>query len=153
MNVSGEDIFIDLGGLLVQGREFPTHKTQYTSTNKSYKLAEGKDSLDVEFVWNSPDGITYKKIYTFSRDSYVVDIKYKVFNTSSKEWVGYLYNQFKRTRVDAQNSFNPATIVPSYTGGAIYEDQEKYRKIRLSDMQDENLSILTTNGWIGMLQH
>ena len=153
MNDSGEDIFMAQGGLLVQGREFPTHKTQFTSTNKSYKLAEGKDSVDVEFVWNSPDGITYKKIYTFSRDSYVVDIKYKVFNTTSKEWVGYQYNQFKRTQVDAQNSFNPATMVPSYTGGAIYNEQEKYRKISFSDMQDENLSFLTTNGWIGMLQH
>ena len=153
MNDSGEDIFTAQGGLLVQGREFPTHKTQFTSTNKKYSMPEGKDTLDVEFVWNSPDGITYKKIYTFSRNSYIIDIKYKVFNTSSKEWVGYQYNQFKRTQVDAQNSFNPATMVPSYTGGAIYDEQDKYRKISFSDMQDENLSILTTNGWVGMLQH
>ena len=58
-------------------------------------MEDGKDTLDVEFVWNSPDGITYKKIYTFSRNSYIIDIKYKVFNTSSNEWVGYQYNQFK----------------------------------------------------------
>lgn len=153
MNDTGEDIYMAQGGLLVQNREFPTHKTLYTSSKKSYRLGDGKDVLDVEFVWNSADGITYKKIYRFHRDSYIVDITYKVFNTSSKTWVGYQYNQFKRTPIEAQNSFNPATMVPSYTGGAIYDREEKYRKISFSDMQDENLSILTTNGWVGMLQH
>lgn len=153
MNDAGENISMAQGGLLVQGREFPTHKTLYTSAKKAYRLEKDKDSLDVQFVWNSADGITYKKIYTFARDSYVVDIKYKVFNTSSNEWVGYQYNQFKSTQIDAQNSFNPATMVPSYTGGAIYDEQDKYRKISYSDMQDENLSVLTTNGWVGTLQH
>jgi YidC/Oxa1 family membrane protein insertase len=153
MNDRGEEIYMAQGGLLVQGREFPTHKTLYTSSKKSYKLAENKDKLNVEFVWNSADGITYKKIYTFHRDSYVVDISYKVFNPSNTAWVGYQYNQFKRTQIDSQGSFNPATMVPSYTGGAIYDNQEKYRKISFSDMLDENISILTTNGWVGMLQH
>jgi YidC/Oxa1 family membrane protein insertase len=153
MNDSGDEIYMAQGGLLVQDREFPTHKTLYTSSNKSYRLADGDDELDVEFVWNSADGITYKKIYRFHRNSYIVDIIYKVFNTSSETWVGYQYNQFKRTPVETQNSFNPATMVPSFTGGAIYDRDEKYRKISFADMQDENLSILTTNGWVGMLQH
>lgn len=153
MNDSGDEIYMAQGGLLVQDREFPTHKTLYTSSSKSYRLADGDDELDVEFVWNSADGITYKKIYRFHRNSYIVDIIYKVFNTSSESWVGYQYNQFKRTPVETQNSFNPATMVPSFTGGAIYDRDEKYRKISFADMQDENLSILTTNGWVGMLQH
>lgn len=153
MNDAGDNIYIAQGGLLVQGREFPTHKTLFTSAKSAYKLEDGKDNLNVEFVWNSADGITYKKIYKLSRNSYIIDIAYKVFNTSSNEWVGYQYNQFKRTQVDQQNSFNPATMVPSYTGGAIYDIQDKYRKISFSDMQDENLSIPITNGWVGMLQH
>jgi YidC/Oxa1 family membrane protein insertase len=153
MNDQGNEIYMAQGGLLVQGREFPTHKTLYTSPKKSYKLAENKDKLDVEFVWNSTDGITYKKIYTFQRDSYIVDISYKVFNPSTTAWIGYQYNQFKRTQIDSQGSFNPATMVPSYTGGAIYDKEEKYRKFSFSDMSDENISILTTNGWVGMLQH
>ena len=153
MNDSGEDIYQAQGGLLVQNREFPSHKTLFTSSKKSYRLGDGKDALDVEFVWNSADGITYKKIYSFKRGSYMVDINYKVFNTSSSEWIGYQYNQFKRSQPETQSSFNPATMVPSYTGGAIYDLQDKYRKIDFSDMQEENLSTLTTNGWVGMLQH
>ena len=64
MNDSGEDISMAQGGLLVQGREFPTHKT-FIPVQKSIQLSEDKDSLDVEFVWNSPDGITYKKSIQF----------------------------------------------------------------------------------------
>ncbi len=153
MNDQGQEIYMAQGGLLVQGREFPTHKTLYTSSKKSYQLSENEDKLNVEFVWNSADGITYKKIYTFHRDSYIVDISYKVFNPSATAWIGYQYNQFKRTQIDSQGSFNPATMVPSYTGGAIFDKQEKYRKFSFSDMSDENISILTTNGWVGMLQH
>lgn len=153
LNDSGKDIFMAQGGLLVQGRDFPTHKTIYTSSANTYKLSEGKNSIDVEFLWNSPDGVSYKKIYTFHRDSYLIDIKYQVFNTSALAWTGYQYNQFKRTQPEAQSAFNPATMVPSYTGGAIYDDQEKYRKIDFSDMRESNLSTLITNGWVGMLQH
>ena len=153
LNDTGDDIYTAQGGLLVQGREFPTHKTLFTASKKSYSMAAGKDTLDVEFVWNSPDGITYKKIYSFHRDSYVVDIKFRVLNTSPVTWTGYQYHQFERSQEEQQGSFNPATMVPSYTGGAIYDEQDKYRKISFSDMQDENLSIETSDGWVGMLQH
>jgi YidC/Oxa1 family membrane protein insertase len=153
MNDKGQEIYIAQGGLLVQDREFPTHKTVFTSSKTSYKMAEDQDSLNVDFVWNSKDGITYKKIYTFHRDSYIVDISYKVFNPSTTAWTGYQYNQFKRSQLDSQGTFNPATMVPSYTGGAIFDKEEKYRKISFPDMLDENLSLLTTNGWVGMLQH
>ena len=153
MNDAGDDIYTAQGGLLVQGKEFPTHKTLFTASKKSYRMADDQDTLDVEFVWNSNDGITYKKIYTFHRDSYIVDIKFRVLNTSSSLWNGYQYHQFERTQQETQNSFNPASMVPSYTGGAIYNEQDKYNKISFSDMQDENLSLLTTDGWVGMLQH
>jgi len=153
MNDTGKDIYTAQGGLLVQGREFPTHKTLFTSSKKAYRLADGKDTLEVELVWNSVDGITYKKIYSFHRDSYTVDIKFRVLNTSSSVWNGYQYNQFERSQQVSKGSFNPATMVPSYTGGAIYNEQDKYRKISFSDMEDENLSIITTDGWVGMLQH
>jgi len=153
MRDTGKNIYIAQGGLLVQGREFPTHKTLFTASKNSYRLADGQDTLDVEFVWNSADGITYKKIYSFHRDSYVIDIKFRVLNTSSTVWNGYQYNQFERTQPATRRSFNPAGMVPSYTGGAIYNEQDKYRKIKFSNMQEENLSFLTTNGWAGMLQH
>jgi len=153
MSDTGKDIYTAQGGLLVQGREFPTHKTLFTASKKSYRLANGEDTLEVELVWNSADGITYKKIYSFHRDSYTVDIKFRVLNTSSSVWNGYQYNQFERTQQKTKGSFNPSTMVPSYTGGAIYNEEDKYRKIKFPDMQDENLSFLTTDGWVGMLQH
>ncbi|GMR06478.1 MAG: membrane protein insertase YidC [Gammaproteobacteria bacterium] len=153
MNDTGKDIYTAQGGLLVQGRKFPTHKTLFTASKNSYRLADGQDTLNVEFVWNSADGITYKKSYSFHRDSYAVDIKFRVLNTSTSLWNGYQYHQFERSQKESQGSFNPASMVPSYTGGAIYTEQDKYSKISFSDMQDENLSIITSDGWVGMLQH
>jgi YidC/Oxa1 family membrane protein insertase len=153
MSDEGEDIFTAQSGLLVQGREFPTHKTIFTSAQQEHKLVDGKDKLNVEFLWNSPDGISYKKIYTFHRDSYSVDISFQVFNTSSSLWSGYQYNQFKRTAIYEQSSLNPAEMIPSYIGGAIYDKVEKYQKVDFQDMLEANFSTITDNGWVGMLQH
>ncbi len=153
MTDKGDNVYTAQGGLLVQGREFPTHKTLFTVVGSNHRLKDGQQSLNVEFVWNSPDGITYKKIFTFHRNSYTIDIKYRVLNTSASIWSGFQYHQFERTQPEKSQSFNPATMVPSYTGGAIFNNQDKYRKIKFSDMQDENLSLITMDGWVGMLQH
>jgi YidC/Oxa1 family membrane protein insertase len=153
MNDVGIDIFMAQGGLIGHERQYPTHKTLFTTSVQNVELADGKEDVSVEFVWNAPDGITYKKIYTFYRASYVVDIEYRVINSSGTEWRGYQYNQFRRTQVVDSGSFNPMSMVPTYTGGAIYDRDEKYRKISFSDMQETNLKERVDNGWVAMLQH
>jgi YidC/Oxa1 family membrane protein insertase len=153
MTDQGDDIFTVQGGLIGHQRKLPTHKTLFTISTDNFALKPGEDSLEVEFVWNAPDGVTYKKIYTFHRDSYAIDIRFRVINNSASAWRGYLYNQYRRSEAGNDGALGFMSVVPSYTGAAIFDRENKYSKISFSDMRDENTQISTDNGWVAMMQH
>ena len=43
----------------------PNHLDTFTSAQREYRLADGADSIAVPLVWQSGDGITVTKTYTF----------------------------------------------------------------------------------------
>ena len=111
------------------------------------------DSVTATLEWRAPDGITYRKLYTFYRNSYFFDLRFEVDNASGEEWSGYLYGQLLRTEVVQTGKIGFLGRLPSYIGGAIYTPEEKYDKIKFAHMRDGNLSQRTSTGWVAMLQH
>ena len=151
---SGPDLYWVQNGLLGSQSDLPNHHSEYTATNKRYVLAEGKDRIEV-LLHIEKDGVHYRKVYTFHRDSYYVDVRYEVQNNTNQEWRGYLYAQFVSTETsdDENTSFLGLGRLPSFTGGAIYTPDEKYKKIGFDDMREQPLVQKTTSGWVAMLQH
>jgi len=151
---SALETFITQDGLILGGdsaQQAPNHlQTDYKTLLTDYDLG-GADSVVVPLSWVSEAGVHYTKTFTFKRDSYVVDIDYKVENKSAEPWQGYLYAQFSRTEpVKSGGSFGR---LPSYTGGAIYTEEEKYEKVDFKDMRKQNLATKTESGWVAVLQH
>jgi len=151
---SGPNLYWVQNGLLGSQSDLPNHHSEYTATNKRYVLDEGKDHIEVPLHIES-DGVHYRKVYTFYRDSYYVDVRYEVQNNTNQKWQGYLYAQFVSTETsdDENTSFLGLGRLPSYTGGAIYTPEEKYTKIGFDDMREQPLVKNTTSGWVAMLQH
>ena len=151
---SGPELYWVQNGLLGSQSDLPNHHSEYTATNKRYVLAEGKDRIEVP-LHIEKDGVHYRKVYTFYRDSYYVDVRYEVQNNTNQEWRGYLYAQFVSTETsdDENTSFLGLGRLPSFTGGAIYTPDEKYKKIGFDDMREQPLVQKTTSGWVAMLQH
>ena len=151
---SGPDLYWVQNGLLGGQGDLPNHHSEYTATNKRYVLDEGKNHIEVPLHIES-DGVHYRKVYTFHRDSYYVDVRYEVQNNTNQKWQGYLYAQFVSTETsdDENTSFLGLGRLPSYTGGAIYTPEEKYTKIGFDDMREQPLVKNTTSGWVAMLQH
>lgn len=143
----------------------PNHKTYYQHEQTAYDLGSA-DSLVVPLTWVSEDGIKFVKTYTFKRDSYLLDVNYQVTNTSTNDWSGKFYGQFNRTEpADTGGSF---ARLPSYTGAAIFEPNDKYQKIDFDDIVDREKdesrrnksqdpiaknSLETNSGWVAMMQH
>ena len=145
------EVFIAQDGLLEGNNSAPNHiQTDYQAKLFNYELGRA-DSIIVPLSWRADNGVEYTKTLTFKRDSYVVDIDYNVVNKSNISWDGYLYAQFSRTQ--PEDSGGGFGRLPSYTGGAIYTEEEKYEKIDFSDMSEENLAVTTNSGWVAMLQH
>jgi YidC/Oxa1 family membrane protein insertase len=150
MQEAGKDLYVAQSGLIGSKGEFPNHKTNFSTDAERFILTDGQDSLRVPLAYRAPDGVQYTKIYIFRRGSYVVDLEFQVKNVTHNEWAGYLYGQFQRGHVETGGFL---TVIPSYTGGAIYTPENKYEKISLDDMASKPLKREVTGGWVAMLQH
>ena len=144
------ELFIAQSGLIGLEGQYPNHKTPYTAAVSHYTLADGQNELRVPLSWRAPGGVQYVKTYVFRRGSYVVDVEFAITNNTRREWSGYLYGQFQRTHTATGGLFS---VVPSYTGGAIYTPENKYEKIPLDDMAGSPLKRQVAGGWVAMLQH
>jgi YidC/Oxa1 family membrane protein insertase len=149
LNDRGDELYVAQSGLIGHGSGYPTHKVRYASTKTRYSLADGQEELRVPLDWRAPDGNRYRKTYVFYRDSYAVDVEFKVTNMGHREWKGFFYGQLMRTYKEEGGFF----AIPTYTGGAIYTVTDRYQKISFADMLEQPLQRESTGGWVAMLQH
>jgi len=144
------DYFIVQSGLLgAEGERTPTHEAIFTSDSDSYELKEGEDSLVVDLNWTSPDGVGVTKRYTFRRGTHAVELEHLVNNASENPWTGREYRQLQRGEpLDSGSAF-----MYTYTGGAIFSQEDKYQKYDFEELGSGQLNRDVTDGWLAMIQH
>ena len=150
MTADADNRYITQTGFVGFDRKLPTHHASFSSKREAYELKPGDDEVIASFYWNAGDGVRYEKRYRFQRNSYLVDISYRIVNRSSTNWSGHLYSQFRRR---APNSDGGMMALPTYIGGAIYTPDEQYEKIAFDDIDDAALKRNAKGGWVAMLQH
>lgn len=146
LNDTNGQYYINQGGFL-SDQEAPNHHSIYSTTADNYTLEEGKDTVDVVLNW-SEEGIEASKIFKFHRDSYLIDITYRIKNNSDQPWQGRVYEQLQR-----QHSKEGMSALPTYTGAAVSTPELRYEKLEFDDMREEPLSIDSKDGWLAMVQH
>jgi len=131
----------------------PTHQTSYQAQQSSYDMGTN-DSLEVVLSWQNEQGVTVNKIFSFQRDSYVINVKHVVDNKTAAPWTVRAYSQLQRTEVveEGQSSF-----IHTYMGGAISSPEQLYEKVKFNAMRDNSFNEEErpewANGWAAMLQH
>ncbi len=128
----------------------PTHRELMTPEAESYSLVDGQDSIKVPFVWTSEAGITVTKTLTFYRSNYEVDVDYQIANASSSDWTVNQYRQLKRK---PGTSDEKQQFVNTYIGGVVSNEEDRYTKVSFGDMEDEDLNVNVTDGWVAMIEH
>lgn len=126
----------------------PTHKSLFTSAANSYTMAADAKTTDVRLSWVG-NGINVDKIYTFHRNSYVIDVTYQINNASAAAITPSVYYQFLHDDKSNQGS----KMMPTFTGGAYYTEADKFKKVKFAAMAKEKLSKTTDDGWVGLVQH
>ncbi len=140
-------------GLIGDG--LPSHKTKYTTDstqNGNYELESGQNKIVVRLIAPEIDNLQVAKIYTFHRGSYVIDVEFEIKNNGETTIIPFSYFQMLR---DANEPTGSSTLIHSYTGPAMYTKEDKFLKIKFSDL-DKNKAEYPTNadnGWIAMLEH
>lgn len=146
---SQADYFDVISGLLSrQDSAAPDHLSQFRVDADSFELAAGAETLEVPLVWEA-NGVKITKTYTFSRSDYLIKLRYTVENQADSEWKGYQYRRLRRVEGEDGSSM----FINTYTGGVIYNQEDKYEKISYEDMEEEQFSRTFNNGWAAMIQH
>jgi YidC/Oxa1 family membrane protein insertase len=120
---------------------------------RAFALAAGANTLEVPFSWTGPNGVTVRRVYTFKRGDYAIDVRDEVVNNGSAPWQGYVYRQLVRNPPPQKTGYtNPEAF--SFHGAAWYSPDDKYDKRKYADFVDDGaLDKKSTGGWIALLQH
>lgn len=142
--------YIAQSGLL--GKGLPTHNAEFSASSERFQLENGKDTVSVTLVAADTSIARVTKTYTFHRASYLVDVSYEIENRGTTTLTPSAYFQLVRDSVAAGGE---SKFVPTYTGPAVYTEQEKFQKIEFSSIEKNKVALPHNpdNGWIGMLQH
>ncbi len=142
--------FIAQSGLISKDAA-PDHHAIFTADQTEYRMVDGQaTTLIVPLHWRSAGGVEVTKVYTFSRDSYVIGLEQRVSNHGAEPWTGHQYTQFQRTKPGESET---TRFMYTYTGGVIYSPEKKYEKISLDDMKSADLNRSIQDGWAAMIQH
>ncbi|HEU4647086.1 MAG TPA: membrane protein insertase YidC [Burkholderiales bacterium] len=137
-------------GLIGEG--MPNHRTAWRALEGERALAPGTDRLQVRFAADGPNGVMVEKIYTFHRDSYLIDIAFELKNTGATPVAAYAYYQVVR---DGRAPVHESAMMYVYTGPVYYTQERAYNKVDFSDVENGKADLPkdASDGWIGMMQH
>ena len=134
------------------GEDLPNHKTLYTVSPGNLELGAEAKSIELRLEAPVVNGVKVTKIYTFNRGSYLINVAYEIENGGQKEVSAHAYYQLQR---DTAAPAGESSMVSTYTGPAVYTDQEKFQKINFKDIEKGSAKFAqkADNGWMAMVQH
>ena len=142
--------YVAQSGLI--GAGLPNHKTLFTVASGSRELGPDLNTVRLRLEAPAVDGVKVAKVFTFTRGSYLIDVSYEIENGSKNEVAAQAYYHLQRDTVtpDGENS-----MVSTFTGPAIYTEQEKFQKIEFKDIEKKKAKFTekADNGWVAMVQH
>jgi YidC/Oxa1 family membrane protein insertase len=129
----------------------PFHRTLFTTAELESTLAPGKDNLEVRLEASAPNGVKVTKILTFHRASYQIAITEEIRNGTALPVSTFAYFQLTR---DGKAPAGDPRMAQTYTGAALYTEQDKFQKLPFSDIDKGKLpSKKSSDGWIAIVQH
>ncbi|MFG1495751.1 membrane protein insertase YidC [Saccharospirillum sp. HFRX-1] len=127
-------------------------RASYEAAQQSYRLSEDSDELAVTLSYAADNGLVVNKVFTLTRGSYLINVRYDLTNNSGESRSANLFGQIKRDRSD-DPSQGGGIGMASYLGVATTTPDDRYKKIKFGDMEDETFRVSQEGGWIAFLQH
>ena len=143
-----------MSGLIGTGMPDSTSpRAVYRTESTSYVLADGETNLVIPLKWTNEDGVVIEKRFSLERGSYIIGVDYEFENTSDKSISGTFFGQLKRDRVVEDINTGGGIGIQAYLGSAYSTKEKRYERYDFDDMDESDLSVATTGGWIAFLQH
>lgn len=135
----------------------PNHRTLWRVVPGERTLADGKNTLELRFSAEGKDGLLVDKVYTFKRDSYVIEVALEVRNAGPATVAPHAYFQLTHDGKQAAGGSSLAQSfgAQSFNGFAEYTTEKKFEKVQYSDIDKGKLDHAkqASDGWIAFVQH
>ena len=154
LTVSPKSVYVAQSGFI--GGDFPNHKSQFkyvgTKTEKRMDQELGREVNVYTATFESTvNNVTVRKHYELSDGRYSITVRSELINNGETAIRPSIYYQLTR---DGNKPEGQSTFYYTYTGPAIYTDEDKFQKISFDDISDKSGHVTkTNNGWIAMIQH
>jgi len=148
--------FVAQTGLVSSSGAAPSHKTPFNAEKTNYDLAAGTDKIEVPLTWTDASGISVRKVFVFTRGSYLIETREEVANTGTAAWTGNEYRQLQRTAPPAQSGglFSVYNSEAYAFVGAAWYAQGKFNKLAFAKFSESPLNNTeVSGGWVALLQH
>src|SRR5438270_3270190 len=141
----------------ITGEGGPNHRSLWQADPGPRALGAGVDSLQVRLRAQGKDGLQVEKVYTFRRNSYVIDVQVRVKNGGSAPLASYAYFQLTHDGKPEGNRNSVAETfgAQSFTGFAVYSEEHKFQKVPPSDLDKGKADYVkqAKDGWLALVQH
>ena len=127
----------------------------FMSQQRRYALNDGRDELKVMLTLEEPTqaGLLVQKVMTFKRSDYLVEVDYQLINQSSYSAQVAFFGQIKRDGNTPLFQVDNAMGLQPFLGGATRNEEERYSKIDLSDLEEDPYQQDFVGGYMAFLQH
>jgi YidC/Oxa1 family membrane protein insertase len=145
--------FVAQSGLVSASGAAPDHQAIFSAEKTDYALLPGSDTLEVPLTWTDTSGLKVRKVYKFTRGSYLIESRSEIDNGAATAWSGNEYRQLQRVPIVIPGSSfnNPEKY--AFVGAAWYSPQDKFKKLPFDKFAQEPLKAEFAGGWAALLQH
>ena len=148
---SGGRTYIAQSGLIgPDGLDSGGSRPVFSSAASEYRFDGEAGVVTLQAQHN---GVDVEKIYKFAPNDYLVDVSYRVVNTTANNFVASFFGQIKRDSKPVPGESSSTLGPQPYLGAAITTAESRYEKVEFEDLDDAPMRQSVEGGWIAMLQH
>ncbi len=145
--------YIAQSGLIGANGIDKENRPTYTTAASIYRMAEGKNELVVDLLWQDDSGIKVTKRFSLTRGDYLIGVEFLVENGSEDRWQANLFGQLKRDSSPTSSAAPGGMGLNPFLGAALTQPDEHFTKFTFEEMAEEPFKATLPGGWIAMIQH
>jgi len=150
-----KDLYIAPNGLTSKyGPDSSDSRAVFSSASNNYDFQNSnKDIYSIDLVWtNKENNLKVIKTYKFYKNSYSIDVEYKIVNNMPNSWEGHLFSVLKQ-KYNAEKSTGFIGFSP-FQGISYYDQDKTYQKLAFSNISSSKKTEWSSDaGWMAMVQH